>query len=117
MEKNSIFIRMTIVTLSVLFIILSIIPVIGPGFGAYVLGKTVYSHRHQGLSNIHMLTAITIGELIYFFFSSFLLSTIIEFYESGMFWQFIITAFFINYIFSIILYFWGNRKAKKVITV
>lgn len=119
MEKNSnnIFVTMTVTVLSLMFIVLSIIPIIGPGIGAYALGTTIHRHKNKDLSNVHIIIAITIGELIYCLISSLLLAAILKFYESGIFWYFIIISFIINYISSIILYFWGNYKAKKVATV
>lgn len=114
MKKNSsnIFVTTTITLLSLAFAVISVIPIIGPSFVAYALGIKRYSYKNCGFSNIHALISMAIGELIFFIIISLILSGVIEFYKSGIFWYLIIISFISNYLLSVILYFWGVYRAK-----
>lgn len=112
-NSNNIFVTMAITLLSFMFAVISIVPIIGPGLGAYAFGASMCRNRAHGFSNAHALISIAIGEFIYFLFISLMLSTIISFYESGIFWYLIISGFILNYLFSVALYFWGDYKTRK----
>jgi len=115
MEKypDKIFVTSTVMGFSVLFVILSIIPVIGPSFMAYVLGHSQRRHKKLfGWSRAHTLIAMTIGEMIFFILSSLIIKRTMGFYHSEVFRYLIITGLVLNYSSSMIFYFLGNHKAK-----
>ena len=110
---DKIFVTSTIMVFSVLFVIVSVIPVIGPSFAAYVLGHGQRRHKKLfGWSRAYTLISMTIGELISFIISSFIIKGAVEFYHPEVFWYLIIAGFVLNYLSSMIFYFLGDYKAK-----
>jgi len=114
MEKSSskTFVTTIMCAFSTLFVVVSIIPIIGPSIVSFVLGFNVYRYKTHGLRKIHFVVSITIGELIFFIISSLIIKTIMEFYNPKIFWYIVIIGFVSNYLFSIIFYFLGSYKAK-----
>lgn len=111
---------MTITVLSMVFAIASVIPIIGPSFGAYALGKNKDRYKRYGFSKLQAIASMAIGELIFFIIGSLIIRAFIEFYKPGVFWYLIVISFILNYSFSLFFYFWGNYKVnnkRKKVTI
>ena len=112
-HSSKTFITLMTMGISFMFFISSIIPIIGPSSVAYVFG--IGRHRFKklyGLSRIRTLSAMTIGELIFFIISSLMIKGATEFYDQDIFWYIITSGLTLNYVFSIIFYFFGIYKAR-----
>ena len=112
-QPNKTFAKMVILAYSLLFFVSNIIPIVGPSFLAYAFGFSMYRIEHYGLSKIHILISMTIGELIFFIISFLIIKASFLFYNPETFWYLIIIGFISNYLFSIIFYFLGLMKLKS----
>ena len=111
---SKVFIIMTITMFSLLAAVFSIIPIIGPSLSAYVMGlNESRNERLYGITMVHNLTAITIGELIFYIIVSLIIRTLINFDDANNFWHIMIGAFTLNYIISLIFYLSGRLKSQK----
>ncbi len=111
-DSGSIFTRMAIAILSLIFFIASVVFIIGPSIMAYALGANKNRYKTYGFSNFHALLSIVIGQFAFFVVSSFVLKNIMCFYHPEIFWYVVITSFLLNYSLSLIFYYLGVRKVK-----
>lgn len=106
-------VTISVTLLSSWFVILSVIPIVMPSLVAYVFGSNKYRYKTlYGLSNVHFLISMLVGELIFFMISSFVINAIMDFYNPKIFWYIAIASFILNYLFSVIFYFLGSYRAK-----
>ena len=97
-------INWAVAILSLFFVIVSVITIIGPSILAYMLGLSKHRSRHFGFLDIHFLASIIIGELFFLIISSGIIG-----------WQLMFYNFIANVIFSVSFYFYGVYRAKKKI--
>ncbi len=115
-KESKIFLTVAITVLSMLFTIFSAVPLVGPSLGSYGLGMNLCRYKHYGFVFIHGLIAILVGQLIFAIMSSLILRYILELYKPdriGVFWLLITLCLILNYIFSIVFYVLGIKKAKR----
>lgn len=111
---NKTFIIITISVFSLFFAIVSIIPILGPSLLAYIIGHNEYrSNKLHGITKIHNLAALTVGELIFYIISSLIIYALIIFDDTTSFWRVTIGVFALSYIISILFYLFGRLRGKK----
>lgn len=113
-NKRSFWLLASLVTYaSFIFMMTSIFPFIGNGTLAYFFGVNKYRSERYGFLSKHVLLAMLIGELILFLVSALFISAIVEFNQPIEFWAIVTIVMVINYLFSVMLYYFGEIKAKK----
>src|SRR6056297_1953619 len=99
MEKNrvyskSAYSKMLISALSIFFIFLCLLPIIGPSFGSYILGANL--HRYKKLYNFSetcAISSITIGEVFFLIVSASIIKIGLDFNNVSTFWFLILIIF------------------------
>lgn len=112
-ELRSMFIDSTVIVFSFILTVACIIPIIGPALVSYTLGLNKYRNETYGLSKTHILFAILISSFFLLFISWLIDYVTLGFFNPKMFWRIIIIALISNLVVSLILFFIGDRQAKK----
>lgn len=98
--------------LSFMFMVASIVPVFLPSLVAYVYGfNSPRDKKRYGITRSHVLTAAFIGELIFAIISTPILKATGAFADQpNLFWYVMVSVFVLNYLCSVICYFWGTKQ-------